>query len=56
MINAVVAITAGIWVIQDHDHARLSTTPASWSTAIGIVVLYLWYGSERDQEFFLHGR
>ena len=120
VINAVVAIAAGIWVILDHDNTRLlhdsgltkngltgagvvaivlgtiglfialalgrgsrvarflfgiwavlelaaglhaliaysgeQQVAGAWSTAIGIVVLYLLYGSEKDREYFLHGR
>jgi hypothetical protein len=120
VINAIVGIVAGIWVLLDHDDTRLlrdsgltkngltgagivaivlgviglfialalgrgsrvarflfgiwavlelaaglhaliayhgeQQVAGAWSTAIGIVVLYLLYGSEKDREFFLHGR
>jgi hypothetical protein len=119
VINAIVAIIGGIWVIIDHDNARLlrdsgltknglvgagivaivlgaiglfiamalargsrfarflfgiwavlefagglyalvaysgeQQLSGAWSTAIGLIVLYLLYGSDKDREFFLHG-
>jgi len=117
VLNAIGAIVGGIWVLLDHDNARLlhdsgltrnglsgagvasivlgviglfiamalargsrfarllfgiwavltfagglyaliaysgeEQISGAWSTAIGIIVLYLLYGSEKDREFFL---
>jgi hypothetical protein len=69
IISSLVHIAGGIWVIIDNDDHRLlresglyelvaldgeQRASGAFSAAIGLLLLYLLYGSEKDREYFLH--
>jgi hypothetical protein len=53
-IWAVLEFAGGLYALVAYSGEQQAS--GAWSTAIGIIVLYLLYGSERDREFFLHAR
>lgn len=53
-IWAVLEFTAGLYALVAYSGEQQLS--GAWSTAIGLIVLYLLYGSEKDREFFLHHR
>lgn len=53
-IWAVLEFAGGLYALVAYSGEQ--QVSGAWSTAVGVIVLYLLYGSERDREFFLHGR
>lgn len=53
-IWAVLEFTAGLYALVAYSGEQQLS--GAWSTAIGLIVLYLLYGSEKDREFFLNHR
>lgn len=50
-IWAVIEFAAGLYALVAYTGEEQAA--GAWSTAIGLVVLYLLYGSEKDRAFFL---
>jgi hypothetical protein len=51
-IWAVLEFAGGLYALVAYSGEQ--QVAGAWSTAIGIIVLYLLYGSEKDREFFLN--